>query len=338
MENKKDLIKRWETTDAVLGKEIINAIKSSSSLDKIKGLQKINDRWDLRGLKFPNPKKIDKIKSYEKAEGAFMFKKVMLENVDLSYADLSYSEWQNCKVENAIFVDTKFRNVNIAATDFINTQIINSDLRQSFLGQNIGDNSGSFTHVDFIESDLSAAGFCFPKIENSRFENCNLKETDFDGSRLVGCKFKGLIDSSFFRGYSIHAHTSFLWVFNRAHVKSFLNPMYNVDFSDARLFGVSFTHGIDLKKCILPKDGSALLINNPGKTYGTIKEKINNEWSDEHKRIAIQYIDTIFYNKDRREQTTDIVDIDMLSEGKGMSEFGQKFFNLLKETSSDVPK
>jgi hypothetical protein len=110
--------------------------------------------------------------------------------------------------------------------------------------------------------------------------------------------------------------------------------MRNVDFSEAQLFGVSFTHEIDLKTCILPRDNSALLIEDLEQTYIRARQVINKEWNNaEHKRIASEYIDKIFYNKDRQNQPNDIIDISMLSEGKEMEEFGRKFFNLLKEAS-----
>lgn len=338
MESKRDLIKRWETTDSILRNEIINAIKSSHQLAEVKGLKKVDGRWDLRGLKFPSPQNVDKIKSYEKVSGAFPLKKVVFENADFSYADFSYTEWQNCKVEASIFTETKFKNVNIAACDFLNSDFIKSDFRNSFIGQNIAENSGSFINVNFIESDLSNVGFCFPKVESCFFENCKLTETDFDGSRFSNCKFKGPLDSCFFRGYSVHAHTSFLWIFNRVRVKEYLNPMRNVDFSEAQFFGVSFTHEIDLKKCILPSDGTALLVENLAHTYSLAKGVIDKTWDDEYKRIALEYIDKIFFNKDRQNQPNDIIDINMLSEGKGMEEFGRKFFDLLKEVNNTVVK
>jgi uncharacterized protein YjbI with pentapeptide repeats len=335
MESKKDLIKRWEKDEGALGKEILSAIRCSYRMEKVKGLKKINGKWDLRGLKFPNPQKVDTIKSYEKVSGAFLLKNVVIEDVDLSYADLSYTEWQNCKVDASIFTETKFRSVNIAASDFLNSNFTKSDFRNSFIGQNIAEKSGSFINVKFIESDLSNAGFCFPRVEECLFDNCKLKDTDFDGSRFTNCKFKGLLDSCFFRGYSVHAHSSFLWIFNRVRVKEYLNPMQNVDFSEAQFFGVSFTHEINLKQCILPSDGSVLLIEDLERTYNRAKSVINKEWNDdEYKRIAVEYIDKIFLNKDRQNQLNDIIDLNTLSEGNRMEEFGRKFFNVLKVASN----
>ncbi|HMJ70404.1 MAG TPA: pentapeptide repeat-containing protein [Cyclobacteriaceae bacterium] len=333
--DKKSLITRWDTTDVEIRNELIRAIRGAGLLDQVSGLKKTDGRWDLRGFKVPAPARTENIRSYLKVEGAFAFTGMVIDNSDLSYADLSFTTWRDCKIGNSIFVEAKLKDVFMAASDIVNTEFINTDFKDSFIGQNVGKNSGSFINVTFNECNLSNVGFCFPKIEGTNFKNCDLKDTDFDGSRFANCKFTGLLDSTFFRGYSKDAHTSFLWVFNRVRPRNFFNEMYGVDFSEASLSGISFTNHIDLSRCILPRDGSAILVTDLKNTYDLMKIRINNEWSGEYKRIGLEYIDSIYYNKDRQDQPNDIIDIDTLSQGTGMEKFGQDFFNLLKNVKNE---
>ena len=328
------LIERWETTHKVLKQEVISAIQRSKQFETIEGLQKVNDKWDLRGLKFPDPKNVEKIRSYDHITGPFLAKKIRFSHVDLSYADLNYSYWEDCELEFCVFNETKLKDVHIMASDFLKCDFIKSNFTNSFIGQNVGDNSGSFIDVDFIECNLSSVNFCFPRIEGCSFERCNLKKVNFDGSRFVNCRFEGILDSCFFRGYSIYPHTSFLWIFNRAHPRNYPNLMMNVDFSKAILFGVSFTNEINLTNCILPQDGSALLVKNREITYQKAKDIINREWDGEYKRIALSYIDEIFLSNDRQHQDNDIVDMNFMKDG-GMDEFGRKLFDLLKTVNDN---
>jgi len=337
MDNKKDLVKRWDAGYSPLRDQILNALKSAKPLESIPGMEMIDGKYDLRGLKFPAPRSIEKIRSFGKTKDPFRISRLALHNVDLSYADMRYTYWQNCKVSNSVFVESDFEGATTAASDFLNVQMIRTNFRNAFIGQNIGNNSGAFINVQFLESDLSDSGFCFPKVEECLFRNCKLTATDFDGCRFVDSKFIGLVDSAFFRGHSIHRHTSLFGLFKRTRIKEITNPMRNVDFSEAKLFGVSFTHGIDLSGCILPSDGSAALIENLELTYRLARQVIAKEWSDnEQKRIALGYIDNILFNKDKRQQPNDIIDLYMLSEGDTMEGFGKKLFTLLKQCS-DMP-
>src|SRR5690554_5840592 len=122
------------------------------------------------------------------------------------------------------------------------------------MNENIGRNSGSFKKTEFIETNLEECSFCFPLIEHCFFKNCKLYATNFNGSRVSNSKFAGLLDSPIFCGHPKRINKSLFLLFNRINPKGYFNPMLNVDFSEAKLIGVSFINEIDLNKCIFPND------------------------------------------------------------------------------------
>jgi uncharacterized protein YjbI with pentapeptide repeats len=329
------LVERWKTKegDKMLEK-ILNCLERGVPLSKVKYLEKYVGRWDLRGAKLSKShhERIIEANNLKLKQnfGTLVLRDVLVENIDFSYSDISYSSWDRCTIKNCIFEKTKARNIEVTASHFIGVIFRKSNLSQSFLGRNIGADSGSYINTEFIETNLSKAFFYFPRIENCIFSNCNLKETNFDGSRFINTKFIGELHSLWFSGYSSLAQKSTLGIFNRVNPRDYPNEMKNVDFTESKLIGVVFKNAIDISECLFPKDENYILIKNIHSTYKKAIKIIENEWEGENRRIGIDMINGVCYGEDHRQQEMDLLDKHILLEACISIEFADKFYRLIK--------
>ncbi|HEY9004932.1 MAG TPA: pentapeptide repeat-containing protein [Ohtaekwangia sp.] len=342
MMNKQKLIERWKTVEGGARlKDIIDCLKRGGLLSSVKDLEKYAGRWDLRGAQLSQVEKERKLEAeghnLVQTFGSFKCKGVKMESIDFSYADISYSWLEKCIITNCIFEETKAKEIHILSSDFSNCVFRKVNLSYSYINENIGSNSGSFKNVEFIETNLSESIFCFPIIEDCLFTNCNLKAANFDGSRLKRCKFKGKVDSPWFRGYSKNAHRSLLGVFNRVNPKDYSNEMEDVDFSEAEMIGVSFSDEIDLTKCIFPtNDEKYILIKKVKQVYLKMKKTITESWDGEDKRKGLYLIDNLYHAPNKQNQDWDFVDTYPLdSNDREEVKFNYKFFTLLKTTNQE---
>lgn len=337
---KQELTKRWKTSEGEMRlKKAMDCLIKGKSLSSVGSMEKYAGRWDLRGAqlsKLESEKKIEvEGHSVTQKFGTLKLKGIKIESVDFSHTDISYSWWEKCAVNNCLFEGTKMKEIWVHASDFLNCVFRKANLTYSYLNENIGANSGSFRKVEFIETNLSECIFSFPIMEDCVFIDCNLLATNFDGSRMKNCKFKGKVDSPWFRGYSNTAQRSTLGIFNRIDPKDYPNPMENVDFSEAELLGVTFSDGIDLSRCIFPNDESKyIIVRNLKSVYSKAKKVIDTEWTGENKRKGLGFIDTIFFKPDRQDQQIDVIDKNLLTDEGNDQEFGDKFFNLIREINS----
>lgn len=327
------LIKRWENLEGLtLRERILKDIKYNKDITKINELKTIDEKLDLRGLTFPLPAKVDKIKSYTRKIKPFHFNKNKFINVDFSYCDFSYCFFNNCTFENCIFVESKLYDVSITACDFISSNFINCNLSNSFLNNNNGRNSGSYIDCYFIKSNFSKSGFNFPIIKNCIFDNCKMKEVNFDGSRFYNSKFIGLFTSGWFNGYSIYARTG---LFSKIDPKKYPNKMIDVDFSEANLDDISFQHEIDLSKCKFPENKQYIIIKDIEKVFNKVSDIINNTWTGEFKRIALEWVHNIHYNNTKKGMRIDLINTHCITD-YFPQELYDDFFELVRMTNKSI--
>jgi uncharacterized protein YjbI with pentapeptide repeats len=248
---KQNLIDRWATKEGqLLLKAVIIHLSDQRPLDNLKGIQNIDSRFDLRGISFPK-EYVDynyKGKQMHQVAGSLKFKNIRVENVDFSYADIQQTEWKNCVFKDVKFYATQMEQVVITNCDFEDVEFINTRLSYSHLNIRTGKKSGSFKNVAFRKSKLNETYFSFPTIEDCCFEDCNLYAADFDGSRFKNCKFKGEVNSAWFRRHSIREFEPNYFL-NQVDKTKFTNEMDNVDFSEAVLKYVTFSKDLNLTKC-----------------------------------------------------------------------------------------
>jgi hypothetical protein len=108
--------------------------------------------------------------------------------------------------------------------------------------------------------------------------------------------------------------------------------MENVDFSNAKLIGITFSNRIDLSKCKFPQNENYLFISDLKKTISTAIEKINSDWSDNYEReTAINIIKYVHYTLDKQDQKNDFIDLYLAKEmSDSDSGVGLKLFDLFR--------
>ncbi|WP_276374122.1 pentapeptide repeat-containing protein [Chryseolinea sp. H1M3-3] len=339
--NKEELINRWKTAEGKIKlKQVIECLETGTPNLLEAVLQRYCGRWDLRGAPLSKVKKERNIEvgghSLVQKIGTLKLKSVSLTSVDFSYAELNYSWWEKCQISNCLFEETKAKEIRVIASDFIDCIFKKADLNCSYINENIGSNSGSFKRVQFLETNLKECLFYFPVIEDCVFDNCNLEATNFNGSRFGNCKFIGLVDSPWFKGYPVNVHKSLFGFFNRINPKDFPNPMKNIDFSEAELIGVSFINGIDLSKCIFPNDPEKyVVVKNLHYVFSTAKRIVNESWNEEDRRKGHNLIDNIYFSKDRQNQYMDLLDKNLLTEDENENGFGERFFKLIQTINAN---
>lgn len=320
---------RWETPEGrEKVKAIIKALQSNVSLEKY--VEKINDKWDLRGIKLAEPKfKEEVVPNYSIIinENTLEFKNAVLHGIDFSFSDLSYSLWTKCEFVNLTLFNTKAANIRFWACKMKSSIVEKTNFSNSLLGGRLKTDSGSFEDVNFKNANLKSTVYSFPLFKNCIFENCNLDEVNFDGSRFESCIFKGRLYSTIFRGITTDYEKRIFWE-KSINPRDFPNKMKNIDFKEAELNGVSFIDGVDLSTCKLPSSGDYLLVSNLKLLYKKAKDIISMEWSGENKRIGLEIIDSLYYTKNHKSQKQDIIDKNFLTEQFGY-DFADKFYALI---------
>lgn len=152
---------------------------------------------------------------------------------------------RSSRFENDDFTKVDFRDISDHGNEFIRCQFD----RTNFRGVTIGFDGSRYVNCTFQKVPFGGAGFVRPVFEDCAFLHCVLRNVDFEAGSFVRCKFVGELRDVWFRnGYS---HPLLAERFGAPPV----NPMRDVDFSEATLWGVSFGGGVDLSTVIPPKDG-----------------------------------------------------------------------------------
>lgn len=293
-----------------------------------------NGKIDVRGISLPKPEEVQKIKSYSIASGRFLFKNQVYENCDFSFSDFSYAFFEKCTFRNCLFQNTVFKNIENIGCDFVDCSFIKTNFKNSFLNTNKGKNSGSFLGCIFEEANLTKVSLGFPIIDNCTFNNCILKETNFDGSRFSNTTFKGDFISGWFNGYSVYStiRNSF---FIDDKPEKYPNKMLNINFKESNLIDVQFQNKINLTKCSFPKGNKYILIKNLDLVYSELKSKINDYFSEEHCEIIFSWIENLYYSKSKKNMFMDLVNTECRTKYYD-KELYDNFFSILREVNSRV--
>jgi len=335
-----ELKNRWLTQE---GKKnltnIINCLQRGNSLNTVNNLIKHAGRWDLRGAELSILAKENKIEagshSVSQKLGTLKLNGVNLNSIDFSFADLSYACFSKISIDNCLFNNTNAKELDVTATNFSNCIFKKTNLVGSYFNQNQGGNSGSFKNIDFIESNLSKCIFYFPIIENCTFKDCKIKETDFDGSRFKDTIFIGKIESAWFRGYAENYKKSLFELLISKKLKNIRNEMINVDFSKCELEDVLFENEINLNRCDFPNGEKYIIVKNLEKVYEKLKSIINNDWDSEYKRVALFWIENLYFSKKKQNMKVDIVNRELTS-NHFPNELYSTFFNTLESVNIEI--
>lgn len=310
--------------------DIFKHLQLTKSLDGL-DLKKRLGKWDLTNISVPKPKIINEV-DYNSfpttiSKEKFRFKDIELTDTDLSFSKLDYSIWENCTFNNVLFHSVSGKNVILIGCTFNNVIFENTNMMNSLLGGQVGISSGNFNRVIFLKTNLRKTYYANPKFKDCEFIDCNLKEVDFNGSRFFNCTFEGELDSVFFHGYPEYLQEDI-----SSDLKNELyNPMENVNFSKAEMFGISFINQIDLSSCIFPVSDNYLSIRYFPRTYNIARETISFEWKGREKEIALNLIDNVYLSDKNSGKQMDFIDKKVINKMIKINGFADRLFFLLRK-------
>jgi uncharacterized protein YjbI with pentapeptide repeats len=265
--DKKSARNRWLlTTEATERcKAISEILRKGRSIEH--NLSRIVDRTeqgllDLRGIPLS-------------LEPGMELNRSQIRDIDFSYAYFGHAILKQCVFEHVLLRGMENSRWNERGCRFVDVDFSEARLRNA----GIGIDGSIYERVSFQGVDFTGAVFIRPRFTDCDFSNAKLRELDFNASNLVNCKFRGKLESVWFRRYYPSKSDE------QRMGKAVPNEMWNVDFSDASLRDVVFTGGLNLSTVILPKDGSHVLLRH----FDTSLNKTRNEieklaWTDEEKR------------------------------------------------------
>lgn len=189
-----------------------------------------------------------------------------LRKVDLSAASIADSYWQDVTLEDVTLARARARGVTFASGSMEGVSFTGADLRDSAWGQ-YGVAGPDVSRTDFTGADLRHSHHSHPSFTDCRFVRTRMEQIDFRGARFQACTFEGRFVDLRFRGRFDDPDPA---------VAALVNPMREVDFSQAELVNCAFL-GIDLRNVRLPIAGY-LHIPRPRIAFSRALERVEREW------------------------------------------------------------
>ncbi len=195
--------------------------------------------FDLRGFPLVDHKELLRLK-----RGVFR-------DLDLSFARFGRVLLEACEFENVNLTGMQHAIWNERGCRFCDVQLRDVKLRNAALG--LG--GSAYERVDFSRCDFGDAFFYRPQFRGCTFASPKFRGLDFNMSNFAGCSFSGQLDGVWFRAKWPHPH-------DEATFGPAAPNEMRVDFSDASLWDVVFTGGLDLSRVVLPRDGQHVLLKD----------------------------------------------------------------------------
>jgi len=245
---------RWWTFEASKRRDAILASLQkglTSEHDLLKFTTKTEEgSLDLRGLAFGDGIELEGVQFRE---------------TDFSYSDFGRGIFRQCTFERVLFREIDSHRWNERGCQFTDVDFYKANLRDA----GIGIDGTAYIRAGFRETNFSGASFIRPQFIACDFSDARLKGIDFLLSNLVDCKFRGRLESVWFRRhYRLPSD-------EQNFGKAAPNEMRHVDFSEAELWDVTFTGGLDLSQVVLPRDGFHLLFRHFGAALVKAKQAIS---------------------------------------------------------------
>src|SRR3989442_1387983 len=132
---------------------------------------------------------------------------------------------------------------------------------------------------------------------------------DFRGSRFERCRFAGRLYQVWFRGGFPDASPGEQDALRRTGVDptSLVNPMHQIDFSDAVLDDCMFVNGIDLSTCRFSNDGVHIVIQNRIETFRELQDRISKTWPEPSRSAALRLCHRLSSRQDQVGQPMDAI-------------------------------
>lgn len=294
--------------------DILRVLHSGHTLSHVKGLGKIGDRWDLRGITLPV---------------RFVARNSAIVQVDFSHAVLREVQWERCRFQDVLFhkVDadgSKFWTCEFDHVDFIESRLLNS-LMSGALDYVHG---CSYRRVRFVKNAMLATVYTKGLFEQCEFSNCKLGKVSFDECRFIDTGFKGKLKEIFFRGAPpVNPMTL-------PPVKVPPHRMERVDFREAYMESVEFLDGIDLTSCLFPEGDDYMIIRNRERVFEEARRIVETTWEGVEQRGALMLIDYSYLSERKKGQPLEFMDRHYLMNNNGWN--GLRFFELIRELNENI--
>jgi uncharacterized protein YjbI with pentapeptide repeats len=255
---------RWTLGEGIKhGEALVKALRKESTLEHhlLKHTTRTDEGLiDLRGLSFGIGIELER---------------VQFRDLDFSCSSFGRGIFRQCAFEGVLFREMDSRGWNERDCRFTDVDFYKANLRDA----GIGIRGSTYLRVNFRGANFSGAHFYRGQFTDCDFSDARLKKIDFLASNFVNCKFRGRLDSVWFRRCYPHPAQE------KRYGKAVPNEMRNVDFSEAELWGVTYTGGLDLSYVILPKDGHHVLFRHFDNALSKVRDIVDTlAWSDEEKK------------------------------------------------------
>jgi uncharacterized protein YjbI with pentapeptide repeats len=139
--------------------------------------------------------------------------------------------------------------------------------------------------VDLSYADLGRATFHKCEFSNVLFQYADCSGWNDSATHFTNnCRFKGELQGVWFRGYYSSPNLE------RRFGKTELNPMRNIDFSEAKLWDVGFNNGCDLSTVIPPQDGEHFLFDHWPKLLNMAQSEVSETWRGAFRESAMIWL------------------------------------------------
>jgi uncharacterized protein YjbI with pentapeptide repeats len=248
---------------------------------------------------------------------------VRVQDVDFSYAHFGHMLLKQCVFERVVFRGVESSRWNERGCRFADVDFGEARLRNAA----IGIDGSIYERVSFRAADFTGTSFFRPQFIGCDFSDAKLRKLDFMVSNFVNCRFRGKLESVWFRRCYPSKRDEPLMG------KAVPNEMRNVDFSEASLWDVTFTGGLDLSTVILPSDGSHLLLRHFDIALRKTQRAIEMcPWTDEDKEKVSIWIDAFLTHAERQPMWI----LNRKEMGMELGEkLGQEFLRLLETFDSN---
>lgn len=244
------LADRWKTAAGQeMADEAIARLMSARPLDDM-GLDKYEDRWDLRFLPAPLPRRLARFETHgwfvEKPGELVKFHRARLERVDLSGAQLRSLRFHDSEIVDCRFDGASCQDWRLWGSDVIDCSFVNASLREAAVGTWHEGRRDVWRRVDFTGADFRVRVSWEAVYEECDFTGAKLAKVRFEQCTMTRCRFAGELREVVFDGRNLTDRPA-------------PPPMGSVDFSDATFSQVEFI-GFDLDGVTLPKDPDIRLL------------------------------------------------------------------------------
>lgn len=238
--------------DETLALTVWNRLLSGQSLHGLP-LGRHDGRWDLRGLRAPDPVAL---KTYETERSSVtvlglksVARNIAWRDLDFSGARINGLRLFHADLANCVFDDCQLQDLRIWATQVRGGSFRRADLRKAVLGGVSHGQLNAFEGVNFSGADLRQTIYKAARFVDCDFSGVRIEKINFNVTRFVRCRFAGELRSVQFYHHDLRGEPFPV------------NDMEDVDLRAADLRLVEFRH-LDLERVMLPENEQHLIVRN----------------------------------------------------------------------------